>query len=491
MRNKIVLWGTNAQEERMLVALELLAEKNKVAVHTFPEAIATDEFYQEMMENWRNDKEVVFPEGVNTMERELTVTEELLPEDIRVERGDVIQRAQTEWHFVVLSSKLSEAYKAELNEVEDRISRLDSFDEDVWETLKGFWDKVQGQLRDRTLLREHGDELRDRTNKAFEDLKSLRSKMDEEFRRLSKENVDKFTDLLERIEQEINENKHLSRLFNELKDLQRDFKKLDLTRDHRAKLWARIDKAFKEVKEKRFGDKGGDSSPLERIDRRFKGLLGAIEKMERSIERDESELSFQQRKINQTDGQLEAQIRQAKIQMVEQRIESKKEKLDEMLKTKIQLEGRIEKEKEREAKRQEQREIAKAREAAKEKIEKEIREQHENLDKEKGEEIAAAVKAVQGRETPAEQRPQPAADIQPQAETPAVEEAPQAEAAEAPEKETEEPREEESLFAAIGTTLGESLEDVVDTVRAVAEVVGQQFEARVEEFRKEFSQEEE
>ncbi|MCB0637297.1 MAG: hypothetical protein KDC54_11800 [Lewinella sp.] len=477
MRNKIVLWGTNAQEERVLVALELLADKNKVAVHTFPEAIATDDFYQQMMEQWRNDQEVAFPEGVNTIERELTVTDALLPDDIKVERGDVIQRAQTEWHFVVLSSKLTQAYEAELHEVEDRIARLDSFDDDVWETLKGFWDKVQAQLRDRTLLREHGDELRERTNQAFESLKQLRSKMDEEFRHASKENLDKFNELLEKVESEIKENKHLSRIFNDLKGLQRDLKGLDLTREHRGKLWSRIDKAFKEVKEKRFGEKGGDSSPLERVERRFKGLLGAIEKMERSIERDESELSFQERKINRTDGQLEAQIRQAKIQMVQQRIASKREKLDEMMKTKAQLESRIEKEKEREAKRQEQREVAKARKVAKDKIAEEIRQQHEALEAEKGDEIAAAVQAVKGDEASADTKVE---------EATATTEDEKAE--QAPPKEE---KKKDSLLEAIGTTLGESFEDVIDTVKAVAEVVGHQIEEKVAEIRQELADEEE
>jgi hypothetical protein len=479
MRNKIVLWGTNANDERILVALELLADKNKVAVHTFSEEIATDDFYQQMMDQWRNDKEMAFPEGVNTVERELTVTDALLPDEIKVERGDVIQRAQTEWHFVVLSSKLTQAYQAELHEVEDRIARLDAFDEDVWETLKGFWGKVQAQLRDRTLLREHGDELRDRTNQAFDSLKQLRSKMDEEFRQLSKDNLERFNETLERVEEEIKENKHLSRIFNDLKGLQRELKGLDLTREHRSKIWARIDKAFKEVKEKRFGDKGGDSSPLDRVQRRYKGLLGAIEKMERSIERDESELGFQERKINRTDGQLEAQIRQAKIQMVEQRIASKKEKLEEMMKTKIQLESRIEKEKEREVKREEQREKAQARKAVKEKIAEEIRQQHEAIEAEKGDEIAAAFLAIKGAEPGEAPADQPA------------EEAAEAPAAGSEQPEPEEPKQEDNLLQAIGTTLGESLEDVVDTIRAVAEVVGQQIEEKVEELKEELTGEEE
>ena len=417
MKTKLVLWGTNVQEEKVLIGMELLAEKNKVNVYTFPGEQVTEEFNQKMMQEWRDGGGVEFPESYTMVERELTISESLLPEDIKVERGDLVQRAQTEWHFIVLSSKLNATYQSELSQLRDRIEQLEKFDSKVWDSLKSFWSKVQGQVKERNLFKEHADTLRDMTNELFAQMKTMRTKLDEEFKIISQKHQEEFFGKLDEIGEKVANGLHLQSLFEELKKLQRRFRETKFTREHRTKVWQKLDGTFKTLKEKRFGNSGGggdDRSPMERLKRRYDGLLSAIEKMERSIGRDQGDLKFEDKRIATTDGQLEAQIRQAKVLMIQERIRSKEEKLKEMLKTKGELEKRMENQKVKDAKRAEREKIEAAKKAAQAKIASEIKEAAAAR-VEEDDKLAKAAEAIAAQKKPKKQ-PKSVAEVAPTSE---------------------------------------------------------------------------
>lgn len=475
MKNKLVIWGTNAQSEKVLIALELQADTNKVMLYTFPEAIATEDFANKMMTEWRNGAELAFPEGHTTLERELSVTESLLPEDLKVERGDLIQRAQTEWHFAVLSSKLHAAYQQELAEFKEKIQALSNYDHAMWDSLRGFWDKVQGQSRERNLFREHADNLRDNINVLFEDLKKMRSRVQDEFVSASSKVYEEFNKSLDDVEARIAAGgAKLNSVFEDLKQMQRRYRDAKMSNEHRNKLWDRLDGAFKAAKERKFGPAANEGSLVERHERRLSGLDEAIHRMEDSIRRDEEELNFQRKKINASEGQLESQIRQAKIKMVEERLVSKREKLAEMNHTRSEVERQSLSAKDKETKRAEK-EVEKQKiEAAKQQVKSEI---------------AAGIKSkVETPETPiTEEEPAgttigdllfDALDTLKSAASVVADKAnevldkPISKVKEAiAPKETETPETDNAHKE--GETLRESLEDIVDTVKAVGSVLGE------------------
>jgi len=397
MKTKLVLWGTDADDSKVLIALQLRPEENKVDLWTFPDKDLTDSFVDDMLNKWRNGKEVTFPESNTHVVRELSVTESLLPEELKVKDGHLIQRAQTEWHFVVLSMKLNELYENELGDIKTKVDSLSAFSSDVFNELKDFWNKVQGQIRDKNLIRDHSDKLRNNTNDVFTRLKELRASLDEEFRTASKEYAANFHSTLDEIDKKM-EGGRLSAVFEELKGIQNKFKDTKFTKEHRAELWDRIDKAFKKVKDLRFGPNANNgNSPMDRLQRRFDGLLNAIDKMDKSISRDKKDLEFQDRKINTTDGQLEAQIRQAKVSMIKERINSKQAKHAEMLETKKELEARMETQKQKDAKRAEKAKLELAKQDAKKKIANNIKQAEEQRSGKDGALAAAASAIIAGK----------------------------------------------------------------------------------------------
>ena len=433
MKRKLVTWGKNPKEERIVIALELLAEENQVKTHILPTAVATEEVYKGLMNSWRVDQPFEMPEGTESSAQELAISSSLIPEGYSVENDSLLERAKTEWHFVVLSAKLHSTYKSELEDFKDKIEKLSEYDAAVWESLKGYWNKVQAQVREKNLFWDHANELRNGTNSLFSKMKELRAVIDEEFRTESKKYAESILAALNTIEEKVKENVNLGGLFNELKDLQKKFRETKFTKEDRNTVWTNIDNAFKTVKEKKYGKENmPTNSPEERIQRRYDGLMKAIEKMQRSVKRDDDELKFQGRRAERTEGQLELQIRQAKIKMLEQRVESKRVKLKDMLKTEKEL--------------------------------------SKKLAKLKAQKPAPAQKTSAAPTPPA-----------PEASAKAAE--PLKAKAEEPTKAKEEPAKEEpvkedpSIVDALGATLGESLGDVMDTVKAVAGVIG----ARVNE----------
>jgi hypothetical protein len=428
MKNRIVFWGKNENSEKLLLALELLAEEGKVRVISFPESLVSEEFNQLLTKDWRDGKSIDFPEGFKSADVELTISGSILPPGISAEKMDLVTRAQTEWNFSILSSRLFRSYQSELNEFKDKVERALHFDKNMWDELKSFWDRVQEQARDKSLFREHSEHLRQETNDLFGKLKDLRGKLDEEFDRTSKTLFEDVLAKLSDIENKVREGIRLQPLFDELKDIQKKIREVKLNRDHRNKIWEKLDATFKVLKEKRFGpETADDNNPLVRIQKRYEGLIAAIEKMENSVGRDIDELNFQNGKVNTSFGQLEAQIRQAKVAMIEERVRSKKEKLAEMYATKTELDRKMEQLQEKEKRKADELLKEDAKKAAQEKIANEI----------------AAANAAREKAKGAK----------------------------------------ESLFDAATSILGDSITNMVDSVKAVAEVVEDRLEDKIDEIK--------
>ncbi|MFT6336842.1 MAG: hypothetical protein ACJATI_003603 [Halioglobus sp.] len=518
MKRKIVLWGTNEKEEKILVALHLQDKEGSVKLYTFNEQLATEDFYNKMLNQWRENQEVEFPEGYTVQDRPLNISDSILPDEIKVERTDIISRAQTEWHFVVLSAKLYEMYRTELEDFSETVENLKEYDNKVWNEMRNFWTKVQEQVIEKNLFRDHASTLKSKTNKLFDRLKAMKKEVEAKYETSSAKYKESIMTELADIEARVEKGLGLKPIFEELKTLQGKLRGMKFTKKDRDQIWNKLDGAFKVVKEKRFGDKGNDNNggntAVGRHQRRYDGLVNAIQKMEKSISRDKDDQKFQDRKIATTDGQLEMQIRQAKIKMIDERVKSKELKLEDMYNTRKELENKIAKEK---AKAEKQAKMDAAKAEAEAKIAAEVKKSAENAEASADKLTEAAAKIAEGKkpkvEIPAVELP--TEDLvsaitetkeevkeetkgEPKVEEPKAEETKSEKKAEEPKEESKENKSNDSILDAISATVGEALEgvgealeDVIDTVKAVAEVVEDKIEDAMEDLKEKVNDEEE
>ncbi|MCX8211575.1 MAG: hypothetical protein OTI34_11035 [Lewinella sp.] len=411
MRNRIAVWGRDAQEQRVLITIELQVSDNIVRIQTYSEKVVSDDVFKSFMDKWRKSEEVELPEPDRVIARELSVTEGLLPDDLKAEQTEMVLRAQTEWHYHVLSNKLAQSYKDELAEIEDRIERATDYSSELWNQAKNFWQKVQSQLQDKTLLREQGNDIRKRVDQSFEKLKAMRELLNEKYKEESVKHVTKFGELLEDAEKRIGEGTHLNKVFNDLREIQKKFHNVKFTKTDRDAIYSRIDAAFKSVKEKR-GQSGGNKENRNtgRTQARLDGLQKAMDRMKSGIGRDENDLKFERRRIEKTHGQLEKQIREAKVVMIESRVSSKQLKLDDMEKTKALLAKKIEQEVTKDEKRAKKAAERAAADAAKAKIAEEMSTRVTSPEEQAKLEAAAAKikegKKKGGRTKPGERTPE-------------------------------------------------------------------------------------
>lgn len=335
MKDKIVFWGSDENNQKILVTVRLRAEDKKVDIWTFPHEKLEEEFAEKMLGDWDEIDVDSFPDYATHIEREVTAND-LLPENIKADRTDIVIRAEKEWFVKVLSLQLYSQLRSEVNALKEQVAELQEHDKSVWDTAKGYWNKVQQHIQARDLSRDQFSELRDGMNGIFNRLKELISLENSKYEDEAKSNFATVSDKINGLLKQAEETSNTQGIFNSLKNLQQEIKTIKLTRDGRRDIWKKIDVAFKSIKEKRA------TLFQNRNVRRAEGLRRAIEKMENSIQYDSDQLSFQEERMSKSGAsQLEMQLREAKSQMVRSRITSKQDKLNDMYMTLKDLEKKV------------------------------------------------------------------------------------------------------------------------------------------------------
>ena len=98
MNTRIVIGATNEKEEKVLLALELKPKENNVEIWSIPDKDVTDQLESDLINKWKKNEEVALPESTSKIDRPLSVSESILPDNLKIYKGsDILRRCKTEW----------------------------------------------------------------------------------------------------------------------------------------------------------------------------------------------------------------------------------------------------------------------------------------------------------------------------------------------------------------------------------------------------------
>lgn len=340
MKDRIAFWGADETDAKIFVIVRLRLEDDLFDIWTFPQASISDEFEKTAQENIDQIDLAQLPEPHTHIERKV-MEENLLPENIKTHDTQLVNLAESEWRVRVLSNKLSQQLEKMIDELFAQVKSLTQYDSEVWDLTKTFWDKVNNHFQEKDLTREHARVLRDKINEAFNILKSLRKTANEQFSKEAQMAYEKISEQVQKIINSFSPKDNLNALFDKLKRLQSEANRARLGSDMRKNLYELFNNAFEMVKSER------QKSGLRHLENRIRGLQDVIARMEKGIQEDKNEMSFQRNRLQHTSGQLEAQLREAKMNMITTRLESKEAKLADMVKTLGELNKQLKQEQKR------------------------------------------------------------------------------------------------------------------------------------------------
>ena len=372
MRDRFITWGHH-EGQRRLYSFELEPEDARITRRAVPAADSSEDFLQTVLTAWKQQNPVGWPAGTEVDQTGLLASGTMVPEGVELEDKLLAASAERDWPFEVVSARLRRQFGDELTELGDVIKGLEAFDEVVFERLKGAWAKVQQELTNKVLRYEHTHGLKRTSDELFRRMKELRRGKDREVRAESRGAKRELEEKLATVEGRLaatvsaKQKQDPRALFNDLKALQQELKQAKLAGPDRRALRKRLDKLFKAAKaeiDASGADAGHLSQQRARLEHRLKGLEGAIKRMRHSVDRNEKDIFYENKRVERAGNQLAAQLGAAKLEMLRGRVSGKQAKLDDMLATEADLRKKLDKLVAREAKALAKKEAREAERAA-------------------------------------------------------------------------------------------------------------------------------
>lgn len=338
MQQRIVTWGEIGTDKKALITIQLDEAESKILITAFPKEMVSKELQNEIFVEWKNGGNNTFPE--TTYQWTIDANQDnILPENVKVERPEIVTQAQLKWSRKLMSAKLMLLLTNETELILQKLDTVQQYDQNLWNTAKNQWDKIAEYQKKGEITWEQTTQLKEKINHVFDALKA--------FKRLTNElDTQQSNQLIKKMEQQIDDLQAMliypdkwKQITTDLKKTQEEIKNTALNWNIKRKLFANIDSIYADLKKYRTNENINKSKT------RITELKKILTSLEESIQREKNNYNMQIEKMQHyTKGKMPLQEIESKLSYITNRIKQKESKIADIKKTMQEVEKIIAKE---------------------------------------------------------------------------------------------------------------------------------------------------
>lgn len=360
MNTRLVLWGEIGTDRKALLTIHLDEEAAKIHLHAFPKEEVTKEIQDALFVEWKNGGEFTFPENAVHWEIDAN-SDTILPENVKVDRLDVVLQSQHKWGKKLMSSRINQLLMDEVKLLEEKASVVAEYDQSLWDKAKAQWEKISSYQKKNEISWEQTTVLKDKINSIFEALKAVK--------RINNENEDQANSVLiknyhkriEDLQAKLIYNDQWKHIFDELKKIQAELKDASMRWNQKRTIYNQVNAIFDDLRKYRM------TEMVSKTQGRITQLTKILEGLKDSIARDNEMYQQQVEKMQHyTRGKLSVEELKSRFGNILERTKEKESKAEGIKQTIAQLKAEIEREKKQHEEREQQRIKREQEEAAKE-----------------------------------------------------------------------------------------------------------------------------
>lgn len=349
MNTRLVLWGEIGTDRKALIALYLDEPTTKIHIYAFPKEEVSREVQDQLFSEWKNGGELAFPETALHWEIDAN-SDSILPEEVKVERVDLVLQSQHKWSKKLMSTKINQMLEDETRLLEEHANAVTEYDKTLWDKTKTQWEKIASYQKKNEITWEQTTVLKEKINSIFDALKALKRLNTENEDQANSAFVKQIQKRIEDLQSKLIYADQWKYIFDELKKTQNEIKDVNMRWAVKKKLYDSINQIFDDLRKYR------TTETISKTQSRIVQLKQIMEGLKDSIARDTDNFKMQVEKMQHyTRGKLGVDDIKDRFNYITDRIKEKEKKADGIKDTIKQLEKEIEKEKLQQVEREEQR----------------------------------------------------------------------------------------------------------------------------------------